>query len=430
MSSRNFTISSMLDDKDAQGAASAAPAEVVGSRSRSPTPGVRAQFQVQAPSSSQSTSQRSILGEDVVIVDDDGSGPGLGPPRRRPLKQATLSPAPALKQATLSPAPPLRATLSPAPPAIKPVSSLPVLVPKYSQSATPSAFEAKPAVVSDQIRSFQTNFKLAPNRASINSIINVDETPIGAGPAAPVAPAAAAAAAAPAADAPKKKRAPRRKKEEPDAKKRKVDEKRKKTPESDATGAATPPAAPTPTVTTERNVSPPTVEPPAPSVVEVEPKAEPPIICLDIPLLDPRDPKPGQSQVVINVLRLTEEKYGWDMMHPDAKSAIDLMDDMIDDDAAEEEEDDAERERERERERELAEKKKPEEEELTEEQLVRQHEVKMNRKVGKYDYEDPFIDDEELQWEEEITSTKEGFFVYWGPLVDDRSSTKKAKAKR
>ena len=33
----------------------------------------------------------------------------------------------------------------------------------------------------------------------------------------------------------------------------------------------------------------------------------------------------------------------------------------------------------------------------------------MNRKVGKYDYEDPFIDDAELQWEEEITTTKEGF---------------------
>jgi hypothetical protein len=56
----------------------------------------------------------------------------------------------------------------------------------------------------------------------------------------------------------------------------------------------------------------------------------------------------------------------------------------------------------------------------------------MNRKVGKYDYEDPFIDDEELQWEEEITSTKDGFFVYWGPLVDDRNNTtsnKKASSK-
>ena len=425
MSSRNFTISSMLDDKEAQGAAGAAPGEAVGSRSQ--TPDVRAQFQVQAPSLSHSTSQRSILGDDVDTV-DDGSGPGLGPPRRRPLKQATLSPAPPLKQATFSPAPPLKqATLSPAPPLTADVSpappSLPVLVPKYSQSATPLAFEGKPAVVSDQIRLFQTNFKLAPNRASINSIINVDETPTGAGAAAPVVPVAAAAAAAAAADAPKKKRAPRRKKEEPDAKKRKVDDKRKKTPEQEAS-TATPPAAPAPTVTTERNALPPTVDPPAPVVVEVEPKAEPPIICLDIPLLDPRDPKPGQSQVVINVLRLTEEKYGWAMMHPDAKSAIDLMDDMIDDDAAEEEEEDAERERE------LAEKKKPEEEELTEEQLVRQHEVKMNRKVGKYDYEDPFIDDEELQWEEEITLTKEGFFVYWGPLVDDRLSSKKAKAKR
>ena len=64
---------------------------------------------------------------------------------------------------------------------------------------------------------------------------------------------------------------------------------------------------------------------------------------------------------------------------------------------------------------------------MTEEQLYRQHEVKMIRKVGKYDFEDPFIDDQELQMEEEISSTKEGFFVYWGPLVDDRNSNKKKK---
>ena len=51
----------------------------------------------------------------------------------------------------------------------------------------------------------------------------------------------------------------------------------------------------------------------------------------------------------------------------------------------------------------------------------------MIRKVGKYEFEDPFIDDQELQMEEEISSTKEGFFVYWGPLVDDRNSNKKKK---
>lgn len=166
---------------------------------------------------------------------------------------------------------------------------------------------------------------------------------------------------------------------------------------------------------------------PEPKAEEKEKAKEPPIIALNIPLLDPKDPKPGQSEVVINVLKLAEDKYGWSAIHPNAKSAIDLMDEMIDDEEDIEEEDDDDVQ--------IADRpttpqpngqpktKKKDEEELTEEQLVRQHEVKMNRKVGKYDYEDPFIDDEELQWEEEITSTKEGFFVYWGPLVDDRSMT-------
>lgn len=180
---------------------------------------------------------------------------------------------------------------------------------------------------------------------------------------------------------------------------------------------------------------------------EQEKKVEVPIIALNIPLVDPINPKPGQSEVVINVLRLSEEKYGWSVIHPKAKSAIDVMDDMIDDDDDEDgDEDDVA----------FVEEEKPigaagatvsygaasaaaaaaaavvspvKKKELTEEQLVRQHEAKMNRKVGKYDFEDPFIDDIELQMQEEIISTKEGFFVYWGPLVDDRNSAKKGSSK-
>lgn len=153
-------------------------------------------------------------------------------------------------------------------------------------------------------------------------------------------------------------------------------------------------------------------------------KAEMPVIALNIPLLDPKDPKPGQAEVVVNVLKLAEDKYGWNVIHPNAKSAIDLMDEMLEDedDGADEDEDDDLQV--------VDEKGNPAQkktEELTEEQLAKRHETKMNRKVGKYDYEDPFIDDEELQWEEEITTTKEGFFVYWGPLVEDRSATGSTK---
>lgn len=212
-----------------------------------------------------------------------------------------------------------------------------------------------------------------------------------------------------------------------------------------------------PTMTTDRaNVGGARV--PSPSLVTTERDAvqERPTIILDIPLLDPKDPKPGKAEVVIDVLKLAEDKYGWSTIHPDAKSAIDIMDEMIedDDDGVEvdndgEEADDKESEKPKDKEKEKdvdndtemenvektkdkdnekeKKEKRKDDEDLTEEQLVRRHEAKMNRKVGKYDYEDPFIDDEELQWEEEIASTKEGFFVYWGPLVDDRTKSKKKK---
>lgn len=151
---------------------------------------------------------------------------------------------------------------------------------------------------------------------------------------------------------------------------------------------------------------------------EKEKLAERPIIALDIPLLDPKNPRPGQAEVVVNVLKLAEDKYGWNVIHPNAKSAIDLMDEILDDD--DEGDDDEDDDLQVTEDKQTSLKKK---EELTEEQRAKQHETKMNRKVGKYDYEDPFIDDEELQWEEEITTTKEGFFVYWGPLVEDKSTS-------
>ena len=173
---------------------------------------------------------------------------------------------------------------------------------------------------------------------------------------------------------------------------------------------------------------------------EKEKQQEAPIIALDIPLLDSKNPQPGKAEVIVNVLKLAEEKYGWGVMHPNSKNALDMMDDMIDDEDDDDNDEDED----------IIEVPNPSEQqqqqqqtnsasggkeansgtttqkgkELTEEQLFRQHEVKMIRKVGKYDFEDPFIDDEELQIEEDISSTKEGFFVYWGPLVDEKTVTK------
>lgn len=154
-----------------------------------------------------------------------------------------------------------------------------------------------------------------------------------------------------------------------------------------------------------------------------------PVIVLDVPLLDHNNPKPGQAEVVVHVMKLAEEKYGWNAVHPSSKSSIELLDEMLEDEEDGDDDDDEEptivdehgiplqkkkeeaskdqdKEKEKEKEKEKKKKKGP----------------KVNRKVGKYDCDDPFIDDTELQWEEEITTTKEGFFVYWGPLVDERGT--------
>lgn len=152
--------------------------------------------------------------------------------------------------------------------------------------------------------------------------------------------------------------------------------------------------------------------------VEDPPKM--PAIVLNIPLLDPKNPRPGQSEVIVNVMKMAEEKYGWLVVHPDARSAIDLMEDMLDDDDDGDDDEDEDLQVVDEKGNPLKKKDEP-----NAEAKKKKVQTKVNRKVGKYDYEDPFIDDEELQWEEEITTTKEGFFVYWGPLVDDRTATAK-----
>ena len=45
------------------------------------------------------------------------------------------------------------------------------------------------------------------------------------------------------------------------------------------------------------------------------------------------------------------------------------------------------------------------------------HPMKGKNLIGKYDFEDPFIDDTEMLWEEQRASTKDGFFVFFGPLI-------------
>ena len=44
---------------------------------------------------------------------------------------------------------------------------------------------------------------------------------------------------------------------------------------------------------------------------------------------------------------------------------------------------------------------------------------KRRMKEDQYDKEDPFVDDSEMAWEEQAAASKDGFFVYSGPLVPE-----------
>ena len=44
---------------------------------------------------------------------------------------------------------------------------------------------------------------------------------------------------------------------------------------------------------------------------------------------------------------------------------------------------------------------------------------KRRMKEDQYDKDDPFVDDAELAWEEQAAASKDGFFVYSGPLVPE-----------
>ncbi|RLV94792.1 Histone promoter control protein 2 [Spathaspora sp. JA1] len=401
--------------------------------------------------------------DDIIILDN---------PPTLPTKKSKSQPS------TKSSKSPSSGSGKSTPQASRQQASLPTLMPK---PASEQASQPKNFNYSDQIKKFQTNIQFGPasttgtaslSKTSINSIINLDDEESDS-----TKPSTPTPTSGP--PPPKKRRtAPTKKTASPKAEPVTSRPKKKSPSETSSALANVTAAAPVKKplhagMITERSSTTAPVKLGAPSFVDLlnsdhesdkveqvngkseddkiakpedkvkekekeKEKPEPPIIALNIPLLDPKDPKPGKAEVVINVLRLAEEKYGWSVVHPKAKSAIDIMDDMLDEDdeGDEDDEDDVIVDEEKS----TASQATPaptattttsKDKELTEQQLVRQHEIRMIRKVGKYDYEDPFIDDVELQMEEDITTTKEGFFVYWGPLVDDRNiSNKKGASKK
>lgn len=152
---------------------------------------------------------------------------------------------------------------------------------------------------------------------------------------------------------------------------------------------------------------------------------EAPSIVLTIPLN-------GESNKYINFMRMAEEKYGWDALHPRqaanrerkariaaASAALEKQQSGRDSGEEEDQEFNA----------------SEDENSNVEMGGMKDHggqtsgadatapekpkRKKRNWREDEYDKEDDFVDDSEMLWEEQAAAVKDGFFVYSGPLVPE-----------
>ncbi|SCW00575.1 LAFE_0C07228g1_1 [Lachancea fermentati] len=162
----------------------------------------------------------------------------------------------------------------------------------------------------------------------------------------------------------------------------------------------------------------------SPSILDVleKPKgtdiSEDPIIIMDVPLFPTESSEylDENGQVVINFYKMVQDKFGnsnktkrqlisgLNAQEEDEDDAAEVEDDDgEDDDEADDDEDDE---------------KQGASAASTASPKKKSHPMKGKSLIGKYDTEDPFIDDSELLWEEQRVATKDGFFVYYGPLIE------------
>ena len=114
----------------------------------------------------------------------------------------------------------------------------------------------------------------------------------------------------------------------------------------------------------------------------------PPTIVLEVPLTE--------ESVSIDFMQLAEQKYGWAAVHPvEARWKAAHGQDSEDESDSEQPASGAEQAIDRGRKR------------------------RRRNDMEYYDVEDPFIDDDELKLQETAAATKDGFFVWHGPLVQE-----------
>ncbi|CAI4055841.1 hypothetical protein SKDZ_02G3200 [Saccharomyces kudriavzevii ZP591] len=168
----------------------------------------------------------------------------------------------------------------------------------------------------------------------------------------------------------------------------------------------------------------------SPKVLQTtEAEAKEPSILIDIPLYqtDTNDYLDENGQVIFNLSTLIKEKY-----HPNNKELAQLKDSKRNLLTQLNDHSNGALEKEKDEEGDVIELDDDEDMEDDEGDLdteanpaatttspkKKSHPMKGKNLIGKYDVEDPFIDDSELLWEEQRAATKDGFFVYFGPLIE------------
>lgn len=154
-------------------------------------------------------------------------------------------------------------------------------------------------------------------------------------------------------------------------------------------------------------------------------EVEAPNIALHIPL------NPGESNKYVNFMRMAEERYGWDALHPRlaatrerkariaaATAALEKTGGGSGRDSGEEMDED------------ILQGSDAGESNVEMGGMgngtangngapAKPARKKRNFKEDEYDKDDGFVDDSELLWEEQAAASKDGFFVYSGPLIPE-----------
>ena len=138
-----------------------------------------------------------------------------------------------------------------------------------------------------------------------------------------------------------------------------------------------------------------------------------PTIVLNIPI------KSGETNKYVNFMRLAEDRYGWDALHPRLAANRDRKARIAAATATLEKAEQRESGDEMSLDLSDGEGSNPENGGTSGPDVQAKPKKKRNFKEDQYDVDDEFVDDSELLWEAQAAASRDGFFVYSGPLVPE-----------